>query len=634
VSAIFGIVDRQGHPVNPAASGRMLAALAHRGPDGRSTERGPGYMLGHCLLDTAGAGPAMGCLLVEGDFVIVADCRIDNRDELLASLDVPAEASDTKLLLRAYLRWGEVFPNHILGDFAVAIWNAWTKTLYVARDHFGVKPLYYFCDSRYFIFASEPGAILASGLTEGGLSEDRIADFLVGLAPPADQTSFRDIMRLQPAHYGTLADNRLHVSPYWKLARPAIRARSDAPGEFRQLLAQAVAARLRGGRAGAMLSGGLDSSSVACLAASDPQRGNASDLPAYSIVFDETPELNERDFIEAVLQQGRFAPTFIPSNRLAHFAELDRILDEQQDLFLAPNLACARQIHRHAQARGVRILLDGHGGDEVAPVGGGRLDELAAQGRWIELWHVLNGALLQNGEKKLIVYWKFFRHYSSLRRFVRIVRSARRRLGLSRERPDRFNTCINPAFAARTEGAARSAKQKARQPGQPVTEQLLHHEALMGPLQSCAFEILDRTAAAAGVEARYPFWDRRLVEFCLSLEPAEKLNKGWGRLILRRAMEGILPAPVQWRRGKFDFTRHIAISIVRDHTDLVIQTLSDPRSRLGDYVDLHAARLIMDRLTESVAQPNGYEVQAIFRIMVLAFWLKHQHKPAPAIAMA
>ncbi len=634
MSAVFGIIDRLGHTIDPAYGRRMMAALAHRGPDGQTMERGPGFMLGHCLLDTAGAGPAMGCLLVEGDFVIVADCRIDNRDELLASLDVPAEASDTKLLLRAYLRWGKDFPNQVLGDFALAIWSTSNQSLYCARDHFGIKPFYYFSGSRYFVFASEPGAIFASGLAESFVLDHRIADFLAGLPPPVDQTSYRDLMRLPPAHYCALSEGGLQLAAYWALALPAIGVRADAPAEFRRLLAEAVEARLRGSKAGAMLSGGLDSSSVACLAASNARQGKASDLPTFSIVFDETPELNERPFIDAVLQQGGFAPTFIPSNRLAHFAELDRILEEQQDLFLAPNLACARQLHRSAQAQGVRILLDGHGGDEVAPVGGGRLDELAAQGRWIELWHVLNGALLQNGEKKPIVYWKFFRHYSSLRRFLRIVRSAGRRLGLARKRPHPFNTCINPAFAARTEGAARSPKQNARQPGQAVTEQLLHYETLTGPLQSCAFEILDRTAAAAGVEARYPFWDKRLVEFCLSLEPAEKLNDGWGRLILRRAMEGVIPHLVQWRRLKFDFTRHIATSIIRDHSDLVMLTLTEPNTALGDYVDLPAARLMMERLQASVAQPNGYEVQAIFRIMVLAFWLKQQHKRAPAAVLA
>jgi asparagine synthase (glutamine-hydrolysing) len=281
----------------------------------------------------------------------------------------------------------------------------------------------------------------------------------------------------------------------------------------------------------------------------------------------------------------------------------------------------------------VRVLLDGHGGDEVAPAGGGRLNELAAQGRWIKLWHVLDSRLL-HGERKLPAYWTFVKAYSPMRRVVRLVRSIRRRLGIVPERPDPLTHWINPDFAGQVGGAARPARQNNRPPGQRVTEQSLQYELLTGPLQSCAFELLDRTAAAAGIEARFAFWDRRLVEFCLSLDPAEKLDEGWGRLILRRAMEGILPPEVQWRRQKFDFTKHLARSIVRDHTQLVMQTLENQDGLIGSYVDLSAARAMMNRLIETVAQPDGYEVQVIFRIIVLAFWLRRQHKPALAHALA
>lgn len=634
MSAIFGIIDRLGGTINRACVDRMLAALAHRGPDGQSTECGEGFALGHCLLDTSGTGPAMGRMLIEGDFVIAADCRIDNRDELAASLDVPATASDTLMLLRAYLRWGDEFPSHVLGDFAFAIWNAREKTLFCVRDHFGVKPFFYFNSPRYLVFASEPGAVLASGLADAAVCEGHIADFLAASPPEYDQTSFRNLLRLRPAHYGRLAQSGWHVAAYWTLPRPATRAWADAPGEFRRLLTQAVAARLRGGRAGTMLSGGLDSSSIACIAERQLQSTQAGGLPTFSLVFDETPGLSERPFIEAVVARGGFAPSFIPSSRLAHFAELDSIIDEQQDLFLAPNLACSRQIYQYAKAEGVRILLDGHGGDEVAPVGSGRLDELAAEGRWIALWRVLDSALLQPGQRKMPTYWKFLKHYGPLRKFVPAARSVCRRLGLSRGHPNPFIACINPGFAAQTRVAARSSKQNARLPGRAVTEQSFHHETLTGKLQSSVFEILDRTAAAAGIEARYPFWDKRLVEFCLSLEPAEKLNNGWGRLILRRAMEGILPPIIQWRRLKFDFTTHLAASIVRDHAALVLQTLDDHRNGLEDYIDLPAVRLMMDRLQAEAAQPNGYEVQAIFRTMVLAFWLKRRHEFVPADAVS
>ncbi len=184
--------------------------------------------------------------------------------------------------------------------------------------------------------------------------------------------------------------------------------RADAAAEFRQILTQAVEARLRGGEAGAVLSGGLDSSSIACTAAPLLRARNAGPLRTFSLVFDETPEFNERPFIEVVLVQGGFAPTFISSNRLAPFAVFDRIIGEQQDLFLAPNLPSSRQIPHIAPSQSIRVLLDGHGGDQVAPVGGGPLHELGRAQKWIMLWRQLMTGYDTSEGRKLPIFWRFF----------------------------------------------------------------------------------------------------------------------------------------------------------------------------------------------------------------------------------
>jgi asparagine synthase (glutamine-hydrolysing) len=600
----------------------MLQAIEHRGPDGRKLAVGEGGAFGHCLLATDDGGPETGRLVEDENFLAMADCRLDNREELTEALGLAPAMGDSEILLAGYRLWGENLASHLLGDFAFIIWNKQAGRLYAARDHFGIKPLYYAYNSEFFVFCSDLSGIFASGLIKRDIRDVAIADFLASVAPAEDSTSYSAVWRLPPGHSCILSADDLVLSAYWKLPPPEIIAREDAPGEFRRLLSQAIAARLRGGPVGAMLSGGLDSSSITCLAAALPPHSSSKmPLPTFSMVFDATPELNERNYIETVLAQGKFAPCFIPSDDVPPFALLESILAEQHDLFLAPNLACSRRVYHAAHAAGVRVLLDGHGGDEVAPVGVGRLVELAEAGRWFTLWRQLGEGVLSPGEKRLPSFLIFVKHYSFLRRLRRIPLTRR---FFSPPAGDPALSFLNPDFAARTRVSERVRAKVARAPNANMIELHHHYNILTGRLQSYVFEILDRTAAAAGVEARYPFWDKRLVEFCLSLDPVEKLNKGWGRLILRRALQGILPREVQWRSGKFNFLPHLATAMIRNHAKLIEEVLADKEGQLDSYVNLPALRDAYSRLTDNPKQPNGYEVQSLWRAVILAYWLKRQ----------
>jgi asparagine synthase (glutamine-hydrolysing) len=151
-----------------------------------------------------------------------------------------------------------------------------------------------------------------------------------------------------------------------------------------------------------------------------------------------------------------------------------------------------------------------------------------------------------------------------------------------------------------------------------------HYEAISSPLQSHAFEILDRLAAAAGVEARYPFWDKRLVEFSLSLPPEEFCDLGWGRLILRRAMEGVLPDAVRWRRDKFDFTPKIAAGMVAHDADVVDSSLRD--GTLTGFADAALARAAFARIRPAPLQANGRDVHQVWQSVVLACWLRARRR--------
>ena len=141
-----------------------------------------------------------------------------------------------------------------------------------------------------------------------------------------------------------------------------------------------------------------------------------------------------------------------------------------------------------------------------------------------------------------------------------------------------------------------------------------------------SFEVLDKLTAAAGIEGRYPFWDKRLLEFCLSLPSREKLDGGWSRLILRRAMEGVLPPAVQWRTDKLNFGPHIVRGMLAYHRALIDRILSQDAEGIGEYVDLPEVTAAYRRIIERKEAVDGFDVQAVWKAVVLATWLKRLNR--------
>ena len=285
-----------------------------------------------------------------------------------------------------------------------------------------------------------------------------------------------------------------------------------------------------------------------------------------------------------------------------------------------------RRLYRAAASRGVRVLLDGHGGDEVVSHGFGRLDELALAGHWLHLWREVTGVAEMFGNSAFRVFIPYLTRYGP-RPPLSIARLGFRVLNLVRRKSNTARRCadlryIDPEFASRSHLAERYDELRRVNTEQPPSERTAHALVLSSCQQSHAFEILDKASAAFGIELRYPFWDKRLVEFCLALPSEQKLSRGWSRLILRRAMDGLIPPEVQWRRDKFDFKPHIARGIVAHHRPLLDRILFEDSCRIGGYVDLVATRAAYQRLIEQRERADGTQVQVVWRAVVLALWLE------------
>src|SRR5690349_6383726 len=276
MSGIAGIIAADRDPLMAENLSDMVAELRNRGPHGEETWIGDSIALGHTWLRTTDemAVPAQPYTL-DGRAYITADARIDGREELVAELrrageNLSADVCDAALILHAYRTWGDGCVDHLLGDFAFAVWDCEKRLLFCARDRFGVRPFYYTRAGGTLAWCSSLHCLRRLPQVSGELNDAAIADFLLfGCNQDASTTAFRDVQRLPPAHTLTWAQGRLLIRHYWQIPHgKRIQYHCDAEyiDHFCELLQAAVADRLRMSRASIWMSGGLDSSTVAATA--------------------------------------------------------------------------------------------------------------------------------------------------------------------------------------------------------------------------------------------------------------------------------------------------------------------------------------------------------------------------------
>jgi asparagine synthase (glutamine-hydrolysing) len=643
MSAIAGFWHPGGRPAEPAELQRMLHRLSRRGPDGSGAWCEGAVALGHLLLHTTPESlgeslPVAG----RGGLVLTADARIDNRRELmdaLPALDRPArDAPDSELILAAYRTWGVRCATHLVGDFAFALWDDVNRHLFCARDPFGVKPFYYhYQPARLFAFATEIKGILALREVPRRLNENRVADYLQWSFDDEEITFYDGIVRLPPAHTLLVTRDRLTLRRYWNLdPERELRLGSDrAYAEaFQEVFTQAVRCRLRSAfPVGSSLSGGLDSSSIVCTARSLLHQQARPPLHTFSLRFDDLPECDESQFIDAVLDGGDLLPHRIRGDRLSPMEELDRYLTFEDGASWVFNMCLHWAMHRSAAEHGVRVFLDGLGGDEVVCHGIGHLPQLLRSGRLPEL---------------AVSVVRLGRHFDQPP--LRILRrqairpllppAALRLWAARRGRPPPAQSPVRPlvarALAERVGLEDRLRLLDRTRPAAPSTLRGSHYGALLAGINSAGFESIDPVAAAFSLEPRYPFYDRRLVEFCLALPGEQKLRWGWSRFVLRQAMAGTLPERVRRRGGKANLSAQFNNGFLAFERERIEAVVHGGSQTLAPYVDMDVLRELYRQYSTGARRQNA---ELVWHPVMLAVWLEHTglapDRPGePAVAVA
>lgn len=628
MSAIAGFWHLDGRPAQHAELQRVLHRLSHRGPDGQGAWRRGEIALGHRLLHTTPESLREDQPLVarDGSLVLTADARIDNRDELRAVLPgpdpPPRDAADSALILAAYRAWGVRCVDHLAGDFAFALWDDTRSHLFCARDHFGVKPLFYHHrQGRLFAFATEIKGLLALPDVPRRLNETRVADYLQWSFDDQEITFYSGILRLPPAHTLLVNPDGLTLQRYWCLdPEREVRLGSDREyaDAFRDVFTEAVRCRLRSAfPVGSSLSGGLDSSSIACTARDVLRPQGDRPLHTFSLVFDDLPECDESPFIDAVLDEGGLVPHRIRGDRLSPLEEMHRYLECEDQASWVFNMCLHWALHRSAAAHGVRVFLDGLGGDEVVCHGIGRLPDLVRSGRLLEL------------AVSVVRLGRHFRQ-SPLRILRRqairpLLPDAVLRLWAARRgRPAPEASPVRPlvarALARRVRLEERLRSLENARPLAALSLRGAHFLALQAGITSAGFESIDPVAAAFSIEPRYPFYDRRLAEFCLALPGEQKLRRGWTRYVLRQAMAGTLPERVRRRGGKTSLSAQFEEGFLAFERERIESVALGGSQVIAPYVDVEVLRELYQAYSTGGSRQNA---ELIWNPVMLAIWLEH-----------
>lgn len=564
------------------------------------------------------AGGHSGPVLLDGDIAVVADARLDRGAGLGAIPRTSADPADAAVIAAAYRRWGTDCAARIDGIYAFALWDARARRLVCARDVAGVRPFYYRTDGGTLQFAQTAGALAGP---HPSLREEAVADFLYGRVLDAEGTWFEKVRRLPAGHTLVFERGALRLHRHTTLCPVPPDPNAAAPQTLRALLGAAVARRAEEGESvGVLLSGGLDSSALACLLRDQRKAQGAPPVPVFSMMFREPPRSNERSHLDAVLATGGFASTVLELDGYAPFEGFESLLATTSGPVLAPNLACMRHVAAAAAEQSITVLLDGHGGDEVVSHGYGLLDELASQGRWLALLRETRGAADNYGRSRWVLTRRVAKRQTRLD--ARII--ARLLAGLDHEAASTANNLPRHLISRDLLESSRIAHRLAAfDAARTVRSEAAQHAAVLAdPVQPYGFEVHAAFYASHGITARYPFWDRQVAEFCLGLPAHEKLARGWSRLVLRRAMAGVVPDSILQRRDKMDFTVHLARGMVRHHHERIMDLLASSTSPLAPYLDLEKAAHLYAAIAADPDGVPGRAVQMVWRAAALGIWLE------------
>jgi len=607
-----------------------IDAVAHRGPDGEGwrefeSPHGP-VQLGHrrlAIIDRSEAG-RQPMSFGNGRFWLTYNGEVYNYVELREELEALGErfvsATDSEVLLAAYARWGEGALQRLNGMFAFVIWDDHEKLLFAARDRFGIKPLYLFATNQGLHIASEIKQFVDVAGFSARLNAARAVDFISqAFTDHTSETLFSGVTQLRGGECLRLdgrwrAGDGLPVRRWYDLppSRTHRRGAEEAEAELRDLLTDSIRIRLRSDvPVGSCLSGGLDSSSIVCIARNLLVENRATSVQGAVSACHTAPEADERRFMQAVVDATGVKSVRVYPKAEDASAQIERLVYMQDEPFPSCKLFSQWEVFRVAAEHGFTVMLDGQGADEQL----GGYHTMLAPYQFSLLRSLRIGRLLRelSGQRE--------RHGVTFRQQIigmlesgapGVVARMQRALGrcgtpdwLSDEAIlDAHVDGIDYATGGPDGGrSVRSLEQKSRiDLLETSVPRLLRYE--------------DRNSMAHSVEARLPFLDYRLVEFLNGLSAGCKIRDGETKRILRRAMKGTIPDLIAERSDKMGFSTPEERWVRGPLRDFAAEATRDCVRRFGG---LFREKALLERVDSMIEGRRPFE-GLVWRLISLGAW--------------
>ncbi len=581
---------------------KMNAAQKHRGPDDEGIYTDGPAGLGHVRLSILDLSPAGHQPMHYRDrYTVVYNGEIYNfielREELVRAGYSFHTGCDTEVLLAAYDHWGEACQSRFNGFWAFALYDRQDGSLFLSRDRYGVKPLYYTELPGYLLFASEIKTILTDERVARRSNDAVVFDYLVnGFVDCSEETFFDGIFRLEAGSCMRIGPDgekklrRYYELPYQeKLSAPVTEEMTET---FRRLFEQSVRLRLRADvPVGSCLSGGLDSSAIVCESSRQLRSaGHGEDQKTFSSCYRGDAN-DERRYMDAVIEAAGVSGHFAYPTGDSLFQDLDHLIYTQDEPFVSTSMYASYCVMRLAHENGARVLLDGQGADEI--LCGYR------KARVYYIKRLLRAGKPVRAAKELLAYLPYMRRGKNVS-LLADLNMILQFLGRTSS-TDIRHRYLESSFAKRTlrNSYAENDRFLLNDFDRIVLPALLRY--------------VDRNSMAFSIEDRLPFLDYRLVEYAMNLPLNAKIADGYSKAIMRKALD--MPEIIRRRRDKIGFYTPEK-AWMDSHLEEYRAVFAAPDFRAGRYID--PARILAD--WNSLTQ--GKDDIGLFRYICLEKWMR------------
>jgi asparagine synthase (glutamine-hydrolysing) len=583
----------------------MCSCLRHRGPDDSAYLSEQNICIGMTRLAILDLRKGLYPIKNEtGDVSLFYNGEIYNFRELASQLHSEGHRfgslTDAEVIVHGYESWGLDCLKKLNGMWAFALWDASKRRLLLARDHFGIKPLYYHVNEDYLIFASEIRALLCDSLLKRKPNDKLVYEYVIsGRVDHTEETFFAGINRLLPGHYATVGvDKSLRRVQYWRL--PSICGETNhkstkvAADQVKRLFVDSVRLRMVSDvPVGTCLSGGLDSSSIVGAIArlnEQDKKSIGNRLQAFSSWYLEDDPEDESRFARQVAEFNDTQLNVVYPSGRGLWDDLEEFIDTQEEPIPSTSMYAQWKVMQIARAHGVTVLLDGQGSDEI----------FAGYAQYLPIYIL---GLFRSGRlwKALI---ETFRSLDLTVPFIHQFLASR----LTKRNIDR--KYLDNSFAARFSTV------RERFPN--LAEALWRDTTAYNLPSLLRYE--DKSSMHFSIEARLPFLDPRLVEYAASLPTNFKIRDGWRKYILRLAFRDFLPEEITNRRGKIPFStpqRRWFLGELANHIESVLSS----EMLCSNYMN-QAEILRLFRRACHNKRISQADCDLIWRCICLEFWLK------------